>query len=477
MYAWLSTQIGADAANVVSYVALLIAVLLIAWLCIAVIRRVGKGTFVIGGKNRAARLSVRDAAAVDNRRRLVLVRRDDVEHLILIGGPSDLVIERNIAPPQIADASVPVLSLTANGEIDRVENVKIDAPNSVSAANNIPAVNNVAATNNVPSANEAGGQPVFTAQPDLRIQPEMSHAPVAQPKKQNTAPRIESAPASVSAPSSERSIQQPVADSAPVAPIQAPCPPAAKMQTQQHAANTAQPISPANPQVTPFSNRVSPPSQQQTANPPLSPYLADKRPGTGQQPATGQMPPQAPAASGQQSSVQPAIPPQMGQQQPVAVRPQTTIVPPRSPFSVSANSGNAAPDGRKIQQKTPPLVAQPARTPAPANPQPVPANPQSSMPRDFSKGFQEYPVQHVLNSVPPVPSTQHVANGDLSSVAPGRTPPPRAANAPKEAPRSAIKPDVKREPAMSKSDDFDQMLREELMHPPANLKVVSSNNK
>jgi hypothetical protein len=37
-----------------------------------------------------------DATAVDSHRRLVLVRRDDVEHLILIGGPTDVVVEQNI---------------------------------------------------------------------------------------------------------------------------------------------------------------------------------------------------------------------------------------------------------------------------------------------------------------------------------------------------------------------------------------------
>src|SRR5262249_23017911 len=42
------------------------------------------------------RLAVIDAAAVDGRRRLVLIRRDNVEHLVMIGGPSDVVIEQNI---------------------------------------------------------------------------------------------------------------------------------------------------------------------------------------------------------------------------------------------------------------------------------------------------------------------------------------------------------------------------------------------
>ena len=59
-------------------------------------RRRDRVAFIRGGSNRRPRLSVRDAAAVDAHRRLVLVRRDDVEHLILIGGPSDIVIEAGI---------------------------------------------------------------------------------------------------------------------------------------------------------------------------------------------------------------------------------------------------------------------------------------------------------------------------------------------------------------------------------------------
>jgi flagellar protein FliO/FliZ len=47
-------------------------------------------------RGRAPRLAVIDAAAVDGRRRLVLVRRDNVEHLLMIGGPTDIVVEPNI---------------------------------------------------------------------------------------------------------------------------------------------------------------------------------------------------------------------------------------------------------------------------------------------------------------------------------------------------------------------------------------------
>jgi flagellar protein FliO/FliZ len=47
-------------------------------------------------RGRQPRLAVIDATAVDSRRRLVLIRRDNVEHLVMIGGPSDVVIEQNI---------------------------------------------------------------------------------------------------------------------------------------------------------------------------------------------------------------------------------------------------------------------------------------------------------------------------------------------------------------------------------------------
>ncbi len=42
------------------------------------------------------RLAVIDAARIDGRRRLMLIRRDNVEHLLMIGGAADVVIEPNI---------------------------------------------------------------------------------------------------------------------------------------------------------------------------------------------------------------------------------------------------------------------------------------------------------------------------------------------------------------------------------------------
>ena len=53
------------------------------------------------------RLEVMDQFNVDGRRRLVLIRRDDVEHLIMTGGPVDVVIETGISPPDGAPRLYP----------------------------------------------------------------------------------------------------------------------------------------------------------------------------------------------------------------------------------------------------------------------------------------------------------------------------------------------------------------------------------
>jgi flagellar protein FliO/FliZ len=77
------------------FIAFLVVLALIgvtAWL----VRRFGSNRLGNAARGRQPRLAVIDAAPVDGRRRLVLIRRDNVEHLLMIGGPTDLVVELNI---------------------------------------------------------------------------------------------------------------------------------------------------------------------------------------------------------------------------------------------------------------------------------------------------------------------------------------------------------------------------------------------
>ncbi|KRA45577.1 flagellar biosynthetic protein FliO [Devosia sp. Root635] len=72
--------------------AVIVAILLVLWLLKLLFRASGN---VARGRNR--RLAVVDSLALDPKRQLLIVRRDNVEHLILTGGPQDVVVETGIA--------------------------------------------------------------------------------------------------------------------------------------------------------------------------------------------------------------------------------------------------------------------------------------------------------------------------------------------------------------------------------------------
>ncbi len=93
---WLTGLFTNGATAPAAWGMLLLLAALLAVIVFVQLRRSRSGLFMSVGRNRRPRLAVMDATAVDNRRRLVLVRRDGVEHLILIGGTNDLVIEQNI---------------------------------------------------------------------------------------------------------------------------------------------------------------------------------------------------------------------------------------------------------------------------------------------------------------------------------------------------------------------------------------------
>jgi len=76
------------------------------------VRRFGSARLGGAVRGRQPRLSVTEYASIDARRRLLLVRRDNVEHLVMIGGPSDIVVEANIVRAMPA-AREPALARTA----------------------------------------------------------------------------------------------------------------------------------------------------------------------------------------------------------------------------------------------------------------------------------------------------------------------------------------------------------------------------
>ncbi|MEL6735365.1 MAG: hypothetical protein AAFO98_05735 [Pseudomonadota bacterium] len=93
----------ATARTVFWIIAAVLAILLVLY----IVRRLTRPRFAGGSRSKKARLAITDAARVDEHgRSVVLLRRDDVEHLLLIGGPNDLVIESNIRKLEPAGASM-----------------------------------------------------------------------------------------------------------------------------------------------------------------------------------------------------------------------------------------------------------------------------------------------------------------------------------------------------------------------------------
>lgn len=100
MFEWLDRVAGPGYTAAILWTFAALVLLVIVLVIVKLIRSLTFGTFVAGGRNRKTRLAVMDATAVDSQRRLVLVRRDDIEHLLLIGGPTDVVVERDIRMSQ-----------------------------------------------------------------------------------------------------------------------------------------------------------------------------------------------------------------------------------------------------------------------------------------------------------------------------------------------------------------------------------------
>ena len=63
----------------------------------------GAGIF---GPKPERRIDIVEQSNLDGRRRLVLIRRDNIEHLIMTGGPVDVVIETGITSRRLAAGEV-----------------------------------------------------------------------------------------------------------------------------------------------------------------------------------------------------------------------------------------------------------------------------------------------------------------------------------------------------------------------------------
>jgi hypothetical protein len=95
------------------YMTTIVAALIVAVALLAVLLTYRALSRTVRGR-RGARLGITEYHEIDKSRRLVLVRRDDVEHLLLIGGEQELVIESNIESGLYRAPQMPAPSVQAS---------------------------------------------------------------------------------------------------------------------------------------------------------------------------------------------------------------------------------------------------------------------------------------------------------------------------------------------------------------------------
>lgn len=99
--------IGESGTTLLTSVLALVAVLALAVLGLWLLKITMKGTSTLGrGRNR--RLSVVEQLQIDARRQVLIIRRDDVEHVIMTGGGQDVVVETGIPVTRANHAPAPV---------------------------------------------------------------------------------------------------------------------------------------------------------------------------------------------------------------------------------------------------------------------------------------------------------------------------------------------------------------------------------
>lgn len=125
---WLTTQLNGENGSAISLILITLALAILLIVIVWVFRKISGSAARRSMRSRVPRLSITDSATVDDKRYLVMVRRDNVEHLLLIGGANDLVVESNIMrasspqkPATTSQVAQPQPAAEEKLELDNVE--------------------------------------------------------------------------------------------------------------------------------------------------------------------------------------------------------------------------------------------------------------------------------------------------------------------------------------------------------------------
>ncbi|MCX4194481.1 flagellar biosynthetic protein FliO, partial [Methylobacterium organophilum] len=90
---------GSDGSPIVQYIVIFAVIFTALAAIVFTVRRLTGRSLALpgrsGSRGRQPRLGIVDVYELDRARQLILLRRDNVEHLLLVGGPNDVVVEHS----------------------------------------------------------------------------------------------------------------------------------------------------------------------------------------------------------------------------------------------------------------------------------------------------------------------------------------------------------------------------------------------
>lgn len=156
----------------VKYVIAFAIIFLLLALFALILRRITGGKMSVSqerGRARQPRLGIVDVYDLDRQRQLILLRRDNVEHLLLVGGPNDVVVETNIV--RVPGARLPT---TQTAELAEKADTPARGPDTPPAR---PVIENGMARFDAPAAGMGAAAPAL----DPMLKPTRVSAGTASP--------------------------------------------------------------------------------------------------------------------------------------------------------------------------------------------------------------------------------------------------------------------------------------------------------
>lgn len=439
MREYLLQFMGEEAAMGVQFMVALLAVLVLFGVFVWFLRLItGKGRRKVVSQDH--RLAILDRTQIDDTRSLVLVRRDDVEHLVMIGGPSDVVVESNIGEHadehdrhsehplpghEIARrviAQRPLRTMSLSGSAATVaESIGLAAASrpEVSLAPPPPPENTL--VHEAPSFKAAEPEPEVLIEPQsaeeahpvvIPPEPPQPEVPVA-PETVRPAPAVAAVP-----------VATPPVAPAPVEPTPAALAPVVSMPV------AAAPVPEAQPAPAPeiMAQPAPEPAPQPAPQPVQSPQPA---------PAVVAMPEPVPEPQ-PEASPQPDPQPVAVPAQPVAAVPVSASVAPA--VAVAAPAPIPTPEPAPVAEQVAPVLQSapqpvpqqaPVLAPAPQQAPPAPAAEPEPTPRDLSAEMETALMQELEQPPASLSRVNHVVRQEQQAI---------STLAAREAPTPAIMP-------------------------------------